>query len=194
VVRRSTWILLAALAVVAAAYLGWSRYAPPPLEATPTATPESPWQLAAEQVDSIRISDLSRSVVFAGTRDPEQGWRMLSPEVGGADTGRVEAALAGILAPVIRQSLAAGVALEPYGLAPAQFRVTLLLADGTTHSMDIGRVDPTGSVYYAMLPGDGRVLMVSRFSLEDLLGLVAEPPYPPPAETPSMAPDAPPTP
>jgi hypothetical protein len=36
--------------------------------------------------------------------------------------------------------------LEPFGLQPPQVRLTLLLADGTAHSMDVGAIDPTGSL------------------------------------------------
>jgi hypothetical protein len=183
-VRRSTWILLAALAGAALIVFGWNRFAPAPVEPTPTASPESPWSLLPEQVDSIRIVDLSGSAVVTVRRDPTSGWRLLSPTPGEADAGRVEAALTGALAPVVRQILAAGTDLEPYGLAPARFRLTLLMIDGTARSMEVGDLDPTGSVYYAMLPGDGRVLLISRFGLEDLLSLAAEPPYPPPTETP----------
>jgi hypothetical protein len=189
-VRRTTWILLAAFAVAVVAYAGWRRFAPAPAEATPTAGPESPWSISPEQVESIRLTDLSDPAVVVLRRDLETGWRMLAPAIGGADAGRVEAALTAILAPVVAQTLDPGTDLEPFGLSPAQYRMTLLMVDGTAHSMDVGEVDPTGSVYYVQVPGDGRVLMVSRFSLEDLLGLLGSPPYPPPTETPEMAPTA----
>jgi hypothetical protein len=189
-VRRTTWILLGALAVVVLAYAGWRRFAPAPAEATPTAGQESPWSISPEQVESIRLADLSHPAVVVLRRDLETGWRMLAPAIGGADAGRVEAALTAMLAPVVAQALDPGPDLEPFGLSPAQYRMTLLMVDGTAHSMDVGAVDPTGSVYYVQVPGDGRVLMVSRFSLEDLLGLLETPPYPLATETPAVAPAA----
>lgn len=189
-VRRTTWILLGAFAVVVLAYAGWRRFAPAPAEATPTAGPESPWSISPEQVETIRLADLSDPAVVVLRRDLESGWRMLAPAIGGADAGRVEAALTAMLAPVVAQTLDPATDLELFGLSPAQYRMTLLMVDGTAHSMDVGAVDPTGSVYYAQVPGDGRVLLVSRFSLEDLLGLLGTPPYPLPTETPAMAPAA----
>jgi len=189
-VRRTTWILLGAFAVVVLAYAGWRRFAPAPAVATPTAGPESPWSISPEQVESIRLTDLSDPAVVVLRRDLETGWRMLAPAIGGADAGRVEAALTAMLAPVVAQALDPAPDLEPFGLSPAQYRMTLLMVDGTAHSMDVGAVDPTGSVYYVQVPGDGRVLMVSRFSLEDLLGLLGTPPYPLPTETTEMAPAA----
>jgi len=186
-VRRTTWILLGAFAVVVLAYAGWRRFAPAPADATPTAGPESPWSISPEQVESIRLTDLSDPALVVLRRDLEAGWRMLAPAIGGADAGRVEAALTAVLAPVVAQTLDTPTDLEPFGLSPAHYRMTLLMVDGTAHSMDVGAVDPTGSVYYVQVPGDGRVLMVSRFSLEDLLGLLGTPPYPLPTETPAPA-------
>ena len=186
-VRRTTWILLGAFAVVVLAYAGWRRFAPAPAEATPTMGPESPWSISPEQVESIRLTDLSDPALVVLRRDLEAGWRMLAPAIGGADAGRVEAALTAVLAPVVAQTLDTPTDLEPFGLSPAHYRMTLLMVDGTAHSMDVGAVDPTGSVYYVRVPGDGRVLMVSRFSLEDLLGLLGTPPYPLPTETPAPA-------
>jgi hypothetical protein len=134
-------------------------------------------------VEALRLTDLTQPAVVVLHRDATEGWRMLAPALGGADVGRIEAALAGVLAPVVRQELGEAQDLQPFGLSPARFRVTLLLADGTARSMDVGDVDPTGSVYYATIPGDDRVLMVGRFSLEDLLGFVDSPPIPSPTAT-----------
>lgn len=182
-VRRTTWILLAALAVAALAYLGWQRWAPQPAEPTAAAGPQTAWSMTAEQVESIRVTDLANPGVLVVRRDADEGWRMLAPGLGGAEAGRIEAALAGVLAPTVRQSLEGAQDLAAFGLSPARFRLTLLMVDGSAHSMDVGSVDPTGSIYYAALPGDGRVLMISRFDLEDLLGLMETPPYPPPTAT-----------
>jgi hypothetical protein len=176
-VRRSTWILLGALAAAALAFFGWRAYGPEPAEPTPTLAPESPWSVLAEQVESIRVVDLAGSAVIVVERDAVDGWRVETPRAGPADAGSVEVALTSALAPVVRQVLPGGTGLEPFGLAPAQFRLTLFTADGGAHSLDVGAIDPTGSVYYAQEPGDGRVLLVSRFSLEGLLGMLTAPPF-----------------
>jgi hypothetical protein len=186
-VRRSTWILLAVLAVALLAFLGWRRGVPGRLEPTVTPGPESPWSISADHVESVRVTDLTGPTVVVLRRDPSEGWRMLAPVLGPADAGRIEAAVAGVLAPAVRQDLAAVQDLEPFGLAPARYRVTLLMTDGTARSMDVGELDPTGSVYYVAVPGDDRVLMISRFSVEELLGLIDSPPYPPATATPTAA-------
>src|SRR3990172_2065305 len=65
-VRRTSWIVLGAFAVVVLAYGGWRRFAPAPAEATPTAGPDSPWSISPEQVESIRLSDLADPAVGGG--------------------------------------------------------------------------------------------------------------------------------
>jgi len=62
-VRRTTWILLAAFAVVVLAYAGWQRFVPAPVEATPTFGPDSPWSISPEQVESIRLTALADPAV-----------------------------------------------------------------------------------------------------------------------------------
>ena len=182
-VRRTTWILLAVLVVVALAYAGWQRFAPAAGTATPTAALESPWSLSPEQIASLRISQVAGPGVVVLRRDPDQGWKMVTPPSSGSDSARIEAALTSALAPAVSEIIDAPADLGPFGLAPAQYHLTLLMKDGSSHSMDVGKIDPTGGVYYARLPGDARVWMVSRFSLEDLLGLVDTPPYPLPTAT-----------
>lgn len=189
-VRRSTWILLGVLAATVVVYAGWQRFAPAPALATPTGAPASPWAVLPEQVESIRIANLAQPAVVVAKRDPQEGWHMLAPEVGAADVGRIEAALAGVLAPSVRQTIDGETDLESFGLAPAHYRLTLLLVDGTARSMDVGALDPTGSGYYAQVPGEDRVLLVNRFSLEDLLGMTESPPYPLATETPAVEPTA----
>jgi hypothetical protein len=166
------------------AYFGWQRFGPAQAETTPTLGPDSPWSLAPEQVDTIRLTDPGGAAVVVLQRDPDQGWRMRAPAMGEADAGRIEAALTAVLAPVVAQAMESPEELEPFGLRPPQIRLTLLLADGTALSMDVGAIDPTGSVYYTQVQGDGRLLMISRFSLEDLLGLLGAPPFPLPTGTP----------
>jgi hypothetical protein len=96
-------------------------------------------------------------------------------------------ALAGMLAPAVRQSLEHPGDLADFGLAQPQAQVTVIMVDGTSRSLDVGSLDPTGSVYYVRLAEGGTVDMVSRYSLDDLLGLIQDPPYPAPTATPSSA-------
>src|SRR3972149_602607 len=133
-VRRTTWIMLGAFAVVVLAYAGWRRFAPAPAEATPTAGPESPWSISPEQVESIRLTDLADPAVVVLQRDLETGWGMLAPAIGGADAGRIEAPLTAMLAPVAAQGSQAPRREGRVGRRIPRGRVRRLMVDGTAHS------------------------------------------------------------
>ncbi len=110
---------------------------------------------------------------------------MSAPRTGEADAGRIEMALAGMLAPAVHQSVEDPGDLAEFGLAQPQARVTFIMVDGTSRSLEVGSLDPTGSVYYVRLAEASAVDMVSRYSVDDLLGLIKDPPYPAPTATPT---------
>lgn len=186
-VRRSTWILLGVLGVLALAYFAWERFAPDDAEA-PTATAEILWTVMAEQVDTVRVVDLQGRRVVLARRDPDLGWRLVSPVAGAGDSGAIEMGVASLTSPGVRQRIADPGDLAAFGLAPAAYRVTLILRDGTARSADVGELDPTGSVYYVIVPGAMDIVMVSRFALEEALGWLAEAPLAQPTVGPTGTP------
>lgn len=183
-IRRTTWILLGVLAVVAVGYAALGRLSPAESDQA-TATPEETvWTLAGEEIESFRVVDPAESRVVLLARDPEAGWRLLAPAIGPADAGRVEMALASLLSPRVRQRLEEPEDPQAFGLDPVARTVTVFLKDGTTRTLEIGAVDPTGSVYYVRRQGEAGLLLVARFSLDEVLGLLAEPPVSEPTATP----------
>ncbi len=182
-IRRTTWILLAVLAAAIGGYLAL-RQPPAGLE-LPLPTPqETAWTLSAEQVVSFRVLDRASASVVVLKRDSVEGWRMLAPAVGPADPGRVEMTLASLLAPPVRQRLAEPEDPAAFGLDLPGRSVTIFLADGTTATLEIGDLDPTGTVYYVRVQGASGILLLTRFGLDDVIGLLSDPPFPPATPTP----------
>lgn len=189
-IRRTTWVLLGALAVVVVGFVALGRLSPAGSDEA-TATPaETVWTLAGEEIESFRVVDRVEGKLVVLARDPEHGWRMLAPSIGPADAGRVEMALASLLSPRVRQRLGGPEDLQVFGLDPVGKSVTVFLQDGTTRTLEIGDVDPTGSVYYVRRQGEADLLLVARFSLDEVLGFLAEPPVSEPTATPSLDPAA----
>jgi len=182
-VRRTTWVLLGALGLAAIGYAALGQAGTQSSEVEPTAAAENLWNLNADQVDTVRLVDRTNGGLLVVQRDPQSGWQMLAPRIGEADAGRVELAVAWLLAPEIRDSLENPGDLATFGLNAPQAVVTLILVDGSSRSLEIGRLDPTGSVYYVRLPESEALAMVSRYGVDDLLGLIEDPPYL--AETPT---------
>ena len=191
-IRRSTWILLGAFAVLLGATIVWTRTRPGPGEtpvkdATPTAEPL--WSVPATDIVGLRVEDLQTGAVLEVRRGDEQTpWRMLEPEEGPADAARVEWAVNALLSPRPRGALPAPDDLAPYGLAQPAHQVTVFFGGDLTRSFAIGRVSPTGGVFYATVPGQPGIVLMSEYSLSDVLSLLDPLPYlptPTPSETPS---------
>jgi hypothetical protein len=182
-IRRSTWIMLLIFVAVLAGGLVWSRRAQTDAGG-PLPTPESLWSYAEEDVQGLRIEDLKAGKVIEVRRDPDVAWRMIQPDEEPADAGRVEQAVTWLRSPNVSRVLTGQKDLEPFGLADPATRVTLLLQNGSTQSFDVGA--PTGiagSTYIRVAGGDD-IQVVSGYSLEDVTGLLEDPPVVPPTSTP----------
>lgn len=186
-VRRPTWILLGVLAVVALATFAWPA-ARPAVEDEALPPVEALWDVPSDEIDSVRVVDLASGAVLLARRDADVGWRLQSRGGSPADSGRVEMGVASLDSPGIVQRLAEPEAPESFGLDPAAYRVSLFLGDGSARSVDIGRIDPTGSAYYVRLPGAADVLLVSRYMLDDVLGWLGDLPIAEPTAVPSGTP------
>lgn len=186
-VRRTTWILLGVLGAVALAFFVLPA-AEPDGEDEPVPSVERMWDVPSEEVASIRLVDLSTGKVITARRDAEVGWRLSSHAGRPADSGSLEMGVASLAALGIDQRIADPEDRKAFGLDPAAYRLTLIRTDGSAHSADVGRVDPTGSAYYVHLPGTADVLLVSRYALEDALGWLAQPPLAEPSPVPTGTP------
>ena len=72
--------------------------------------------------------------------------------------------------------LAGGPAATDLGLAPANFESVITLTDGSTQSLSIGDAAPTSSGYYVISNDDDTPKLVSKPALDQLIGLVDNPP------------------
>jgi hypothetical protein len=185
-IRRGTWITLAVFVVFAGAAVLWTRYKPVPtvVGGTPTVTPEPLWTLGEGDIVGLRLEDLTANKTVEVKRSADGGWEMVQPTAGPADSARVEQAVAALIEPFPRETLPAPADLSPFGLAKPDRRLTLSLKDGVSRSVSIGRVSPTGGTIYVQLPGRSDVLLMSQPALQDVLGLLDDPPFPPTATAP----------
>jgi hypothetical protein len=184
-IRRSTWILLAAFAVVLAGAIIWTRARPAPgsvvaAEATPT--PEPLWSVPATDILGLRLEDLETGAIVEVRRGDEQTpWQMVKPDAGPADAARVEWAVTALVSPRPQGTLPVPDDLEPFGLAEPSQRVTVFMAGDVTRSLEIGRASPAGGVFYVTVPGRAQIVMLNQYSLLDVLSLLYELPYAPTA-------------
>ncbi|HET7010078.1 MAG TPA: DUF4340 domain-containing protein [Anaerolineales bacterium] len=171
-IRKTTWILLALFGVSILAIVLWSARGEQPgsAEATPAAAPL--WTVDSASIRSIRLEDTGSGTLVEVERHPEEAWHLVQPTVGPADAGRVERAASWLASPQPRGVVEAGGDWAAFGLDVPAKRITVTLDDGAQHMVEVGRTDPTGAVMYARIPGGAQVYLMSKFGLDEVLGLL----------------------
>jgi hypothetical protein len=77
--------------------------------------------------------------------------------------------------------------LAAFGLDQPAKKITVTFQDATQQELLIGRSDPTGSVVYAQVLGGTDVLLISKFGLDEVLGLLDPIPVATPTATATAA-------
>jgi hypothetical protein len=188
-IRRSTVVYIIVLALLAAAY-GIVKYrAQQPeaeIEITPEATVEAPEYLftAADGTPTgIRIIASAGDVVEV-TRDANSAWRVIMPIEGVAEQGASEAAASQITTMRVLDTVPE-VDLDLVGIKAPDYILNVKFGNGMERTIKVGVVTPTESGYYVQDAAGGDVLIVSKSSLDAILGLLTAPPY---LETPIPSP------
>ena len=176
-IKRSTWIVLGVfLLLLAGAYL-WQRNQPEGEtggEATPTPPASVYNNLDATKIKSFQVDD-SQGGSMVVERDLTGMWSLVKPQAEATDAGRVEAAISQLTAMMVLSQLDPQPAQDVVGLNAPAYVITLKMSDGTTPVLKVGKVTPTSSGYYVQLD-KGPILVVSKIGVDDVVGLVANPP------------------
>jgi hypothetical protein len=175
-IRRSTWIVIALLAIVIGAYFVIKNR-------PPTATPPTPTVLAnsflitigSDKLQSIRISDLANSTTLV-ERDSASNWQVALPAPGPADQGLAEAAETQVGAMRIVTTLETSPDLGAIGLDHPAYTIDLTFQSGAKHTVEVGSSTPTGGGYYVRFD-QKTILVISQDGIDPLVALLANPPY-----------------
>jgi hypothetical protein len=199
-IRRSTVVYIIVLLAVIAVYLYVNgRKQPAEPEATPV--PDISYLFPAEEgsPSSIRIQAKAGETVELA-RNSEGAWALKQPVETGAEQAASEAAASQVMTMRILEKIPK---IDPalVGLKDPEYILTAKFKDGTERTAHIGVVTPTESGYYVQDSSGGDVLIISKSSVDALLGLLTAPPYlasptpsPVPIETGTAITEATPTP
>ena len=189
--RRSTIIYILLLAFILGAYYYLNnREKPADIAITAEPNIEEPSYLftPADGVPSyIRIQSKDLTVVEVA-RGTDNAWALIQPTEGAADQGSVEAAASQIAVMQILDRLP-DIAPKDVGLDDPEYKMILKFTSGVERNVDIGVITPTESGYYVRVNG-GEIVIVSNSSVDSLLGLLSNPPYPPMETPPPPTPQA----
>ena len=189
-VKRSTWILLAILALVVGAYFLITNRPAKPGQATPTALGNTFLVSKSDGVlQSLQI-DNTQFYTFRMQRDPNGVWVITAPSAGEADQGLAGAAETQVGALRIVTMLETSPDLSAIQLAKPVYTIELTFNTGARHKIEVGGLTPTSSGYYVRYDSKN-IYVISQDGIDSLLNLLKTPPYPPTA-TPALT-DTPPS-
>jgi len=176
-VKRSTWILLAILALVVGSYFLIKNKPFKTGTTTPTATGTSYLITQAYGVlQNLRISD-SKGNNFQMQRDLSKAWVITAPTSGAADQGLAGAAETQVGALSILTTLATPPDLNALGLATPVYNIEVGFVSGTSHKIEVGNVTPTSSGYYVRFDGE-KIYVIEKSGIDAILNLLTAPPFP----------------
>jgi uncharacterized protein DUF4340 len=182
-IRRSTVVYIMILFAVLAVYLyANSREPSIDIEATPAPTTEVSYLFPADEgtPTDIQIKAKSGETVELA-RNPEAAWTLKQPIEAGAEQASSEAASSQVSSMRVLEKISK---IDPglVGLKEPEYILTVKFDTGTERTVHIGVVTPTESGYYVQDASGGEILILTKSSVDALLGLLTAPPY---LETPS---------
>jgi hypothetical protein len=185
--RQSTVIYLVLfLLVIGAYYYLNNREEPADIALTLEPTTEVSYLFTAEDglPTSIRIESKSGDTVEVA-RNAENAWALILPREATADQASAEAAASQVTTMQILDRLP-DIDPEIVGLTDPEYNIFVRFTSGVERNVKIGVITPTESGYYVQNT-DGETVIVSKSSVDALLGLLNNPPY---LETPTPSPIA----
>jgi len=175
--RRSTVVYLVLLLVLAGVYY-YLNNREQPADITVTLEPESQVSYLFTAEDglptSIRIEAKNGETVEVA-RDADGAWALILPIEATADQAAAEAAASQVTTLRILDRVP-DVDPEIVGLSEPEYTLIIRFTSGVERKAVFGVITPTESGYYVR-NADGEIVIVSKSSLDSLLGLLTNPPY-----------------
>lgn len=179
--KRTSWILIILLILTLAAYF-LINFLP---EKTISDNQEEdivPQYLVSETQGSLRLIRIIRfrDDVVVMEKNTENIWEIIFPSYGIADQAKLSEVETQINALKIVTAIGEVITKIDYGLLSPDSIIKLEYISGKSHLLTIGNSSPTGSGYYVQLDNK-QVFIISKYSLDAILGLANTPPLPPTA-------------
>jgi hypothetical protein len=186
-IRRSTVVYIVILFALAGVWYYMNNREEPIAEATPTPEAVEELQYLFTTTDGVvtalHISANTGEVVEVA-RNADNAWEVIMPIEAVADQASAEAAASQVSGMRILDSVK-DIDLDLVGINDPAYILTVTFNTGLERKIKIGVVTPTESGYYVQDQAGGDVMIISKSSLDALLGLLTSPPY---LETPTPSP------
>jgi hypothetical protein len=187
-IRKSTLtlVLILCVLVLMAYFLKQTRWWNAETDSLPTAT-DSPMlmNLSGKSIAAFDMSDDQGRVIKAFL-DKQNSWFIEQPIGCQYPSDSLSSSLSLIQTFKVLVSLEASPALADVGLTRPTFRLRLTFNDGSTQTLNVGSLVPTGTGYYVQVDNDS-VVVILKNNVDTLFGLVSTAcatPTPEPSATP----------
>ena len=160
-------------------YLLPGKFPPPKShpESTPTADQISyPLREEDASITSIQINSIGGYLNME--RNSEAIWEIIDPELGLADQTKLSEVETQLASLKIVKNLGIVSSLDDFGLSTPNSWISVTYSNGHVRKLFIGNLAPTNSGYYIQMDNLD-VIIISQFSLDAILDLPNNPPYPP---------------
>lgn len=189
-VRRSTWIVLGLFILLVGFVFILQRYqankAANLATVTPTAPPTYLYNLGDAQIDDFRIADNSGQNIEL-VRDPSSNkWTIEGVPAEQANSTEIESVSSQLAKIQVQETFTQTLPLDSIGLATPSYTITLTTSAGSQLVTYVGTQNAIGSGYY-IKDDTGKVMIVSKSILDDILNVLKTPPLMPTA-TPESTP------
>lgn len=171
-----TWIVLGALAIVAAALLILELQGVLPRSSSEEV--EYVWDIETEQVAALRVTHNISGTVTAVERDAAGQWQVTEPSPGPADRTNCTTLVYYLSTLQVERAIEDPPAeeMEAYGLITPTYTVEVRLQDGDTLTLEVGN-SATSGYRYARRAGEETVLLVTDYMVGEIVHIVESPPY-----------------
>jgi hypothetical protein len=187
--RKTTLILISVFALLGLYALWFQSSKQSAASATATPAPSLVvWTTTADQISGIQISELATGKKVVLNKGADGQWNVLEPEAKPADSLGISALTYYLASLTFSSQITAATDLAQFGLVTPAYTLQVTLADGTQLKAAIGDRIPALSGYYVLREGETTPLVVSEYSLQSFLDMLANPPYFVPTPTPLPSP------
>ncbi len=176
---RLTLVLLIVLVLLAGAV-----YYVQATPATPTPAAKTASVLSFLPSDATQIEATGQGKTVVVARGDDGKWLLKQPEQGPADQVRVDSLLSALGTLTATRTIDAPASLAEFGLDQPKVQAKVTLKSGQTPTLLVGDQNPDKTSYYAKLPDQPAVYMISVATGGDLSRLLTDPPKATPTPTP----------
>jgi hypothetical protein len=171
-IKRTTWVVLAVFLLTLAVVLllqrtGKLEYT---ADSTPSPTAASVFGLDTGSIKQVKVESSGiDSATF--THNSDGTWTTTAPTGFNPDAAIVKEALDSISTWTVQNELQVAPPLDAVGLTNPDKLIVIQTDSGQEHTIQVGGLNPAQTGYYLLLDG-GAPFLISRYSVDPVLGLL----------------------